>query len=271
MAVPESGYVQQDARGRWLIDPVSRFAGWLIESMILAGLIRCLEAEARQGFSRLLDLGAGNRPYLPVYSPYVAESLALDWPGTLHAGQHLNVWGSADALPFADESFDAILCTEVLEHVREPAKVLLECQRTLRPGGWLLVTTPFFNPLHELPWDYYRYTPFALQAMGDTAGLTLESLNEKGGLGAFLVMLWVYLITVAGVRLPRYARRLFFSRWNPLFWALLVWPQQLYFLWWNRVEAPDHGPALASEWPSLQGVTLGYVALYRKPMILNVA
>ena len=263
--------MRHDGRGGWSIDPVSRFAGWLIESMVLMALIRCLKAAAHQGVTRLLDLGAGDRPYLPVYSPYVANSLALDWPGTLHAGQHLDVWGSADVLPFANESFDAILCTEVLEHVKAPERVLLECQRTLRPGGWLLVTTPFFNPLHELPWDYYRYTPFALQAMGDTAGLALESLNEKGGLGAFLVMLWAYLITVAGIRLPRYARLAFFSRWNPLFWVLLVGPQWLYFQWWKRCEVPNYGPALASEWPALQGVTLGYVALYRKPMTMNVA
>ena len=53
-----------------------------------------------------------------------------------------DVHGSADALPFEDGSFDTVLCTQVIEHVRTPNAVIAECARVLRPGGVLIVTAP---------------------------------------------------------------------------------------------------------------------------------
>ena len=57
-----------------------------------------------------------------------------------------------------DGAFDAVLFTQVLEHVPEPARVLAELHRILRPGGTLYLTAPLVWELHELPHDYYRYT-----------------------------------------------------------------------------------------------------------------
>jgi SAM-dependent methyltransferase len=63
----------------------------------------------------------------------------------LHAG-HL---GSIDSLPFPDESFDVVVCDNVLEHLDQPARVFSEVRRVLRPGGVFLGKTP--NRYHYMP------------------------------------------------------------------------------------------------------------------------
>jgi SAM-dependent methyltransferase len=69
----------------------------------------------------------------------------------------IDVQGDLHALPFARESVDVILMTEVLEHLAEPWVALRECHRVLRAQGVLVVTTRFMYPMHDVH-DYYRYT-----------------------------------------------------------------------------------------------------------------
>ena len=61
-------------------------------------------------------------------------------------------------LPFEDSCADGIICEGVLEHVLEPAKVISEMKRTLKPGGFVFVTILFGAPYHEAPGDYWRWT-----------------------------------------------------------------------------------------------------------------
>lgn len=61
-------------------------------------------------------------------------------------------------LPFKDNSIDAIMSVAVLEHVREPAVVLKELHRVLKPGGRVFSAIPFMQPFHASPHDYQRYT-----------------------------------------------------------------------------------------------------------------
>ena len=58
--------------------------------------------------------------------------------------------GVGEALPYADASFDAVVCVDVLEHVADLDKVLTEVSRTLRPGGVFLFDTINRNPLARL-------------------------------------------------------------------------------------------------------------------------
>jgi 2-polyprenyl-3-methyl-5-hydroxy-6-metoxy-1,4-benzoquinol methylase len=68
----------------------------------------------------------------------------------------------AHALPFPDNSYDVVICREVLEHVENPFVVMGELYRVLAPGGTLLLSTRFIFPIHEAPNDHWRFTRYSL-------------------------------------------------------------------------------------------------------------
>ena len=63
---------------------------------------------------------------------------------------------------FTDNSIDVYFCMEVLEHVQNPFAAVAELSRTLKPGGVIIGSTPFIMPLHDEPYDFYRYTKYGL-------------------------------------------------------------------------------------------------------------
>jgi SAM-dependent methyltransferase len=78
-------------------------------------------------------------------------------------------------LPFGDGSFDAVYCKQVLEHVREPAPLLAEVARVLRPGGAFAGSTSQLEPFHS--YSTWNYTPFGLKLLLERAGLALEEVR----------------------------------------------------------------------------------------------
>jgi SAM-dependent methyltransferase len=192
--------------------------------LIVEDLARFLE---RHRGGAVLDLGAGRKPFAPLYEPHFDRSVALDIDDSRGGIGEGDVVASADAIPFADEEFRAVICTEVLEHCRDPLGVLREIRRVLEPGGSAIVTTPFMLGLHEAPHDYYRYTPWALRDLADQAGLDVESLEPRGDwLGLALeVALWPISKVLSRTPFYRYG--------NPVVWLLVVAPQLAYLAYWR--------------------------------------
>jgi SAM-dependent methyltransferase len=77
-------------------------------------------------------------------------------------------------VPVDDASFDAVMSTQVLEHVTDPALYLSECARVLRPGGRLRLSTHGTFVYHPDPDDYWRWTCAGLQKVVTDAGLRVE-------------------------------------------------------------------------------------------------
>jgi SAM-dependent methyltransferase len=142
---------------------------------------RALRAFAPSAHGKMLDVGCGYKPYRSFFAPYVQEHLGMDIPVTIHGMEAVDVGGSALALPFAAAEFDTVLATEVLEHVPSPDAMLAEIARVLRPGGVLILSAPLHEPLHELPYDYFRYTHIALQALLERNGFTVQAIERRGG------------------------------------------------------------------------------------------
>lgn len=135
---------------------------------------------------RILDAGAGECVYRPLFEGrrYVAIDRGVG-DGTWDYGK-LDASADLERIPFADACFDTVLCTETLEHVARPARVLAELRRVLKPGGWLALSVPFLQPLHQEPHDYYRYTPHGLRHLLEEAGFQVERIRAAGGFFTFL-------------------------------------------------------------------------------------
>lgn len=177
-----------------------------IGSRLVADLVAQLYADnlERHAKGKLLDLGCGQVPLYGAYKDLVSENICVDWVNTRHANNHLDhECDLTDPLPFADNEFDTIILSDVLEHIPSPESLWAEMRRVLRPNGKLIMNVPFFYCLHEKPHDYYRYTEFALQRFAEQAGLDVVHLEPVGGSPEiFADMMAKHLQFVAFVGLP---------------------------------------------------------------------
>lgn len=131
---------------------------------------------------RLLDLGCGKVPLLNLYERYVSEVVCVDWANTLHKNEFLDIeCDISQPLPFGSAEFDTIILSDVFEHIPEPRLLWEEVARLLRDNGVVIVNVPFYYWLHEVPYDYYRYTEYALRRFAADVGLTVVHLDSIGG------------------------------------------------------------------------------------------
>jgi len=161
-----------------------RATPWHRLSHIVELLPRRLEAlagELRAGpDARVLDYGCADVPYRRFFADSV-EYLAADLPGNPHATIEIAPDGT---VPIEDASIDAVVSTQVLEHVADPAVYLRECARVLRPGGRLLLSTHGLMVYHPDPDDYWRWTSAGLRRAVADAGLEVVRFEGIMGLTA---------------------------------------------------------------------------------------
>ena len=132
--------------------------------------------------SFVLDAGAGDAPYRELFNH--CRYVTVDFSSTKYhdfSKGHIDIISDLKSIPLDTCSVDAILCTEVLEHVPDPQDVIEEFHRILKIDGELYLTVPFIWPLHEEPFDYYRYTSHSLRRMLENAGFTIQLLEPRGG------------------------------------------------------------------------------------------
>lgn len=132
---------------------------------------------------RIVDLGCGKAPLYGFYKDYCTDIVLTDWPGSTHENECLDLaCNLTEPLPFEDEKFDTILLSDVLEHIPNPMHLWSEMYRLLRPGGKILLNTPFYYRLHETPYDFYRFTEYALRNMAESVGFKIVELEAFGGI-----------------------------------------------------------------------------------------
>jgi len=103
---------------------------------------------ARHEDGLILDCGCGKRS---IYYPNVVNFEVVPYDTT-------DVVGVGEELPFVDESFDAVLSLNVLEHVKDPFRCAAEIVRVMKPEATLYCVVPFLQPYHAYPHHYFNFT-----------------------------------------------------------------------------------------------------------------
>ena len=112
---------------------------------------------------KLLDFGCGSKPFENLFTVERYVGVDLENTGHDHKNSKVDVYYDGKHLPFENETFDSLFCSEVLEHIFEPDKILHEINRVLKPGALALITVPFSWIEHEAPFDYARYSSYGLK------------------------------------------------------------------------------------------------------------
>ena len=141
----------------------------------------------------------------------------------------------AGRLPFPENSCDRVACLALLEHVPDPAEIVSEIHRVLKPGGVVEAVVPFCHPYHAYPSDYTR---FSREGLIDLFG-TFDSLEvgiRTGPTTTMLTFLTYYGKLIFPVHTPNTLRR-WFNRGVMGLWGWLAAPWSYLDRWINRL--PD--------------------------------
>ncbi|MFH0854426.1 MAG: class I SAM-dependent methyltransferase [bacterium] len=136
-----------------------------------------LEKNHRFIRGKLLDLGCGRCKYKQLVLQNADSYTGCDY----YDHKNMDIKCSADNTPFEDDSFDTIICFQVLEHVLDPQKVIEESFRILKKGGYMLLSTPWMHPYHGEPDDYYRFSKDALSYLLKKSGYEILEIVTTGG------------------------------------------------------------------------------------------
>lgn len=221
----------------------NRFRSLLAESELFSfNLVRrdrFIAEQAKQlpQGSRVLDIGAGPCAYRNFFAhcDYKAQDFGALEGVRLRYGCYgdIDYICDATAIPVSAGSFDAVVCTEVLEHHPEPIRVVKEIARVLTPGGRLILTAPLGAGIHLEPYHFYGgYTPFWYQKFLPEAGFQHVQVEANEGSFRFFaqesirflintrpfklgmpvvaeicwLVVWVSLVPVLGVLIPLIAK-----------------------------------------------------------------
>lgn len=159
----------------------------------------------------ILDVGCGESPYKHLVSGADAHYVGIDIHDAAKFGYEnrdaTHFDGRTISLP--DESIDHFLCTEVLEHVADAGRLVSEMHRVLKKGGTGIVTVPWSARFHYIPFDYYRFTPSALEPM--FAAFSSVTIEPRG----------TDLTVIASKIIVAYLRGIL-PKWSPASWPRVI-------------------------------------------------
>jgi len=133
------------------------------------------------GGASVLDAGAGEGQYRDRFTRQRYTGVDLGIGDNAWNYAKLDAVADLLALPFRDNAFDAAINIVTLEHVKEPARVIEELHRVLKPGASLLIVVPHEWEEHQTPHDYFRYTRYGMKYLLERAGFEKLQIEPVGG------------------------------------------------------------------------------------------
>ena len=165
--------------------------------LVRSSIIQALKEFLPQCKGVFLDIGCGEMPYKPLIqqSGGITKYIGMDIENPKYQiNVKPDIFWNGTHIPLADNYIDCAMATELFEHLPDINAVLKEIIRILKPGGTLFFTVPFIWPLHDMPQDEYRYTPFSIRRHLEHTGFQIDQLQALGGWDASLAQmigLWV--------------------------------------------------------------------------------
>ena len=171
--------------------------------------------------SKILDLGGKRRNKRGVFD-IEAFSFQVDY-ANIDRQTEPDYVCDAFYIPVKTGSYDAVILSELLEHVRDPITVLKQALRVLKVGGKAVVTAPFMFHIHGDPKDYGRYTDQYWLWAAREAGFSVGEIRSQGGFYALIAnLLKVWQWGYTGGVIGWWCRRSLLFFYPPLI-ALLMW------------------------------------------------
>jgi SAM-dependent methyltransferase len=136
--------------------------------------------------SWVLDVGAGSSKYRPLFGHcrYETQDFCRYEGPTVKYLAPIDYVCDLVRIPLPNGCLDAVLCTEVIEHVVDPMRALEELARLLKPGGRLFLSAPLLSWLHMEPYHYYGgFTHYWYRHWLPERGLEIDSITPVGGPG----------------------------------------------------------------------------------------
>lgn len=138
------------------------------------------------------DIGCGGKPFSSVLDGKVSKYIGVDVEDGFYDSSYIDLVGTAYDVPIDDGSADAVISSQVLEHLEYPEKAIEETARILKEEGLFFLAFPFLYPLHAEPHDYSRITEFKIKKMLEIEGFEVLEFQRIGGFwylaGLFLGM-----------------------------------------------------------------------------------
>jgi SAM-dependent methyltransferase len=159
------------------IDPVTARIDTFVESSFSEVESGRLVLDAGAGECRFKDKLKKKLRYIAVDTTWGDQ----DWDYS-----NIDVMSHLENLPFASGIFDSVICTQVLEHVREPQLVLDELSRILKEEGMICLTAPQGWGVHQPPHDYFRFTNYGLSYLLQKAGFEEITITPSCGYFGYL-------------------------------------------------------------------------------------
>jgi len=164
-----------------------------LEERILAGWF-----QTRKWSGNIIDIGGGSAPYSK-YLDAAANVINLN----IEKCNETNLIADAHSIPIKKGSIDAVIITNVLEHVRQPEKVLNEIAEVMKAGGEMMLVVPFMFKVHPNPEDHWRFTYQSLELMLKD---NFEIIDLRASGGRFSVI-WEILMQIRGFEIFKFLNR----------------------------------------------------------------